>query len=97
MIIVVMEIHLHSLHRACGDQPLDGGFLLVAHLFFFGVMLAPLGGEEVSESSQSLSFSLDFSLLLAKLPQSDDVRHDTHVANRLNRSCYCPVHLETFS
>ena len=89
-----MEVHLHSFHCARGDQSFDGGLFLVPHSFLFGVMLTPLSCEEVSEPSQSLSFSLDFSLVLAKLPQSDDVRHDTRVTDCLDRPCYRPVHLE---
>ena len=97
MIVMVMEIHLHPFHHACGDQSFNGGLLLIPHLFLFGVMPVPLSGEEVSESSQSLLFSLDFLLVLAKLPQSDDVRHDTCVADRLDCSGYRPIHLEAFS
>ena len=68
MIVVVMEVHLHSFHCACGDQPLDGGFLLVAHLLLFSVMSAPFGGKKVGKPPQSLSFSLDFPFVLTKLP-----------------------------
>ena len=67
MVVVVMEVHLHSLHRSRRDQTFDGGFLLVTHLFFLGIVPTPLGGEKVGEPPQSLSFSLDFPLVLAKL------------------------------
>ena len=96
MVIVVMEVHLHSFHHVCSDQPFDGGFLLVVHLLFFDIVPMPLGGEEIGEPSQSLSFSLDFSFVLTKLPQPDDVYHDTCVANCFDHSSYCPIHLEAF-
>ena len=94
---MVMEVHLHSFHCAHGDQLLDGGFLLVAHPLFFSVMSTPLGGEEVGKSSQPLSFSLDLALVLTKLPQSDNICHDTCVTNCLNCPSYCPIHLESLS
>ena len=97
MVIMVMEVHLHSFHCSCGDQLFDGGFLLGTHLFFFGIVPMPLSSEEIGEPSQSLSFSLDFPLVLAKLPQPDNVCHDTRIADHLDRPSHRPIHLEALS
>ena len=90
MLIVKMDIGLHTLGYPSGDESSNRGLFLGANLSFLFIVPLPFCGEEVCETTQPLTFSLDFSLLLTEETQPVNISGDPCVPNGLDGSLLSP-------
>ena len=97
MLVVEMNVRLHALGDPGGDEPFDRRLLLSSNSLFFAVMSLPLRGEEICQTTQPLTFSLDLPFLLTEAPQSVDISRYPRISNGLYGSRHHVVHLEVFA
>ena len=97
MFVIEMNIGLHALGHPSSDEPLDCCLFLGSDPLFLSVVLLPFRGEEVCESTQPLTFSLDLSLPLAEMTQPVNISCDPCIPNSLYGPRHNVVHLKAFS
>ena len=97
MLVVEMDVGLHTLGHPSSNESFDRGLLLDSDLSFLFIMPLPLRGEEVCETTQPLTFSLDLPFLFAKATQPVNISCDPCIPNGLDSPHYDVVHLEAFS
>ena len=97
MLVIEMDVRLHTLSHPSGDESFDRSLFLDSDLSFFFIVPLPLRGEEVCETTQPLTFSLDFSLPFTEMTQLVNISCDPCIPNGLDGPRYDVVHLEAFS
>ena len=96
MLVIEMDIGLHTLSHPSGDESFDRSLFLGSDLSFLFIVSLPLRGEEVCETTQPLTFSLDLSLPFTETTQPVNISCDPCVPNGLDGPRYDVVHLEAF-